>query len=195
MTDGFIETWFPTSIYIANNLLSDKLPTYENRIKEILKDAAISRTTFLDVNSSWGDEKTNLAHDSIFLDLNKAIKEHVYEFAIALGYDNKFISTLKLDQMWANISKENDSLYPHTHASSVFSGAFYIKSYEGSKIYFHNKIDSVMPIPKYHNNLNLKNCTYDCLPGRLLLFKSDLLHSTPRQTHGEKIVISFNVTT
>ena len=195
MTDGFIETWFPTSIYIANNLLLDKLPIYEKRIKEIVKDKNIHKTTFLNVNSSWGTEDVNLARDVVFIDLLKEIQGHVYEFANALGYDESFLKTLKFDQAWANISNENDYLYPHTHAASVFSGAFYIKTYEDSKIYFHNKIDSMIPIPKNDNILNLKNCKYDCLPGRLLLFKSDLLHSTPRQTHGEKIVISFNVTT
>jgi hypothetical protein len=35
--DVEINTWFPISIYKADNLLLDKLPSYEKRIKEIGK--------------------------------------------------------------------------------------------------------------------------------------------------------------
>jgi hypothetical protein len=31
------------------------------------------------------------------------------------------------------------------------------------------------------------------VPGRLLLFKSDLMHGTDKQGAGEKIVVSFNI--
>ena len=33
----------------------------------------------------------------------------------------------------------------------------------------------------------------DCVPGRLVLFKSDLMHGNGSQADGEKIVISFNL--
>jgi uncharacterized protein (TIGR02466 family) len=189
--DVEINTWFPISIYKADNLLLDKLPSYEKRIKEIITNTKISRTDMLNVDSTWGN--TDISNDKSFDSLKQAICNGVLGYAEALGYDKKFLDSLVVDQIWANISKEGDYLYPHVHGQNVFSGAFYVKSYEGSKIRFHKDLADVQPIPKNGNMLNYMSCDYDCLPGRLLIFRSNLLHSTLKQTHGEKIAVSFNI--
>ena len=58
---------------------------------------------------------------------------------------------------------------------------------------FYNDLHSFYPQPARFNDLNYPTRQYACLAGRLLLFRSDLVHGTGRQGPGEKIVISFNV--
>ena len=47
--------------------------------------------------------------------------------------------------------------------------------------------------PEQFNNLSADRVEYKCTENTLLLFKSDLPHSTNLQTGEEKITISFNV--
>ena len=48
--------------------------------------------------------------------------------------------------------------------------------------------------PKYNNPLNWSTTNYPCVPARLLMFRSNMIHGTTRQEEeGEKIVISFNI--
>ena len=64
--------------------------------------------------------------------------------------------------------------------------------YDDDKIYFHN-YDEMTREPEHFNNLSTDRVEYKCTENTLLLFKSDLPHSTNLQTGEEKITISFNV--
>lgn len=192
MTQPQIHKWFPKSLYVVDDILIPYLPVYESKIKEIFDSAGTNINGMLSVNSS---HKTNdkLHLDPVFSNLTDAICEHSYNFLTSLGYSNEFIDTLDITNMWANISHNNDFIFPHVHSDSIISGAFYIKNYTGGKIKFFNDVTSMMPKPSAFNELNYEYCDYDCNPGRMILFKSDFLHGTERQTDGEKIVISFNL--
>lgn len=192
MTQPQIHKWFPKPIYVVDDVLIDYLSAYEGRIQELFKTTGASTNGMLSVDST---HKTNdqLHLDPVFQTLINAIYEHAYNFLVSLGYSNEFIDTIDITNMWANISHKDDFIFPHVHSDSLISGAFYIKKYTGSKIKFFNDVTSMMPKPSTFNELNYEYCDYDCNPGRMLLFKSDFLHATERQTDGEKIVISFNL--
>ena len=192
MTQPQIHKWFPKPIYVVDDVLIDYLSAYEGRIQELFKTIGASTNGILSVDST---HKTNdqLHLDPVFQTLINAIYEHAYNFLVLLGYSNEFIDTIDITNMWANISHKDDFIFPHVHSDSLISGAFYIKKYAGSKIKFFNDVTSMMPKPSTFNELNYEYCDYDCNPGRMLLFKSDFLHATERQTDGEKIVISFNL--
>jgi uncharacterized protein (TIGR02466 family) len=192
--NGQIHTWFPKSILVVDQLLEDQLPIYETRIKELLGDIGSDswRTDMLYVDSTW-DRRQKIHEDPIFSNLVNAIYENVEIYMEALGYTSEFYKQLKITNMWANVSKEGDFLYPHVHPNSLLSGAFYIKRTENSKIKFFNNLTDMFPEPPEYNQLNFKFCEYTCDPGRLLLFRSDFLHGTSKQSAGEKIVISFNL--
>jgi uncharacterized protein (TIGR02466 family) len=191
MIYGSIHTWFPKSIYVASNVLLDKLDSYEITIKQIIADKGTDANGMLSVKSTHKiDDQLHTREE--FVDLVNYITVSARHFLVELGYTNILID-VKIANMWANISHENDFIFPHVHANSLLSGAFYIKKYPDSKISFFNDIESIFPEPNIHNELNYPFCEYDCDPGRLMIWKSNFLHGTSRQTSGEKIVISFNI--
>jgi uncharacterized protein (TIGR02466 family) len=192
MAPGQIHTWFPKSIYMVDELLVDQFPTYETRIKELLSNVDSWRTDMLNVDSTW-DRNEKLHEDPVFKDLVEAINAHARIFIKELGFNDSFANNLRITNMWGNVSGDGDFLFPHVHTHSILSGAFYIKKCPDSKIKFFNDLGDMFPEPHVTNPLNYKFCEYPCDPGRLIMFKSDLLHGTGKQSNGEKIVISFNI--
>jgi uncharacterized protein (TIGR02466 family) len=145
----------------------------------------------VDSTHASGDK---LHTDPEFKDLVDVIFKNAEIFLKELGYSEEFIKRIKIGNMWANVSGPGDFLYPHIHPNSLLSGAFYVKKAEDSKIkFFSDILTSMIPEPSTINQLNYKFCEYTCDPGRLLIFKSDFLHGTGKQSEGEKIVISFNI--
>jgi len=189
---GQIQTWFPKSIYLVDGLLIDQLPKFETRIKDIVNSSSTRRNGMLNVDSTHKVQES-LHTDIIFKDLVTELYNNTSLFLTELGYNQEFISNLKIGNMWANISREGDFLFPHVHPSSIVSGAFYIKKSTNSRIKFFDNLSNMFPRPQNSNLLNYDHCEYDCDPGRLIMFRSDLLHSTDKQQSGEKIVVSFNI--
>ena len=96
--------------------------------------------------------------------------------------------------MWFNQSFKDDFNFPHLHNGSLISGVFYIKTVSKNKIVFQNFSDQLIE-PDDPTDLAWNMSWVDTEPGLLLLFKSNLIHSNPRQEdESEKLIISFNVT-
>lgn len=194
MDVGKVDTWFPKSLYVKDGILTDELGVLEKNIKRIYNETSlITRTGMQQVNSihKSGD---NLHTRSEFKNLVDNITFHSYHYLKSLGYSDEQISKMKINNMWFNISYEHDYVFPHHHSHSIISGAFYIKTLPDSKIKFFNNPDMAL-CPDNYNELSYQYCQYDCIPGRLLLFKSDFSHGTEAQGPGEKIVVSFNINT
>ena len=184
-----IVTAFPTPILICDDYDKSKLNEYEKYLK---KDYfKTERNNYMNVDSTW--TTTNLIDDSFFNDLKKFLISNISYFANQLGFVN--FKTIEILNMWHNISKPGDSLFPHIHKASLISGAFYIKG-DGNKITFHNKelFSDLFPSTEKENKLHYDYCKFECKTGRLLFFKSNTLHTTQAQEKVEKIVISFNAT-
>ena len=183
-----IENWFPKSVFIVDNLLTDKLSAYTEILENIFENNSTNRNDFLKVDSLH-DTDFKLDHNINFKELIAIISNFSKIYADNLGFKR----TLELKNIWANISYKDDYLLPHVHPNSVISGVFYVESPVESEITFFDNINTMFDDAEEPNHLSYKHCTYKCLPGRLLLFKSDFLHGTMNQPEGRKIAISFNI--
>lgn len=189
---GNIHLWFPKSVYVADNLLLDDLLNLENSCKDIIENSGTIKNNMLSVNST---HKTNsdLYNRNEFKILKEEILKHSKNYLLEMGYNNEYLENLKFTNMWCNISKENDFIFPHVHSNSLLSGVFYIKSENANKIRFFKDPANMLAKPQEYNIFNYEYCDYECFPGRLLLFLSDLLHGNEKQEAEEKIAISFNL--
>lgn len=186
---GIINTWFPKSVYVADSVALDSLSILERTIKE--SSSLANRTGMQQVNSSHilDDQLFNRPEFSVLVE---EVMFHSLQYLHALGYSDEQIASMRMTEMWSNISYENDYLFPHHHSGSMISGAFYVKTLPDSKLRFFADPDMAKR-PHTYNELNYQYCQYECIPGRLLLFKSNFIHGVDRQASGEKIVISFNI--
>lgn len=189
-----IETWFPKSIYIAEDVRKDLLSPLTDDIRSLSVSADTSKNTSLYVKSSHRTNRKLHLQRELFKDLSEDIMEHVKQYASALGYCEEFIAQCQMGDMWYNISGKGDFIFPHSHPGAFFSGAYYVNASPGNQIKFYDRLDQYVELPQNPNQLSYANALYDCIPGRLLVFKSDLVHGVPVQEfEGEKIVVSFNV--
>lgn len=189
-----IETWFPKSLYIVDDLNQDLILPLEESIKSLLCTQPTARNGSLNVSSSHRTNRKLHLEDGVFKILSKEILLHVKEYARQLGYSENFTDRCFMADMWYNVSGQGDYIFPHSHPGSFFSGAFYVKSIPENKILFYDALDQYVELPSKPNQLSFVNATYDCTPNRLIIFRSNFLHGVPAQMgEGEKIVISFNV--
>ena len=131
----------------------------------------------------------------------RTLVDHINGYASVLlsaqGWDITGRSyRIKLGQMWANRSGPTDYLFPHVHAGSIISGAYYLSAMDPvSSITFYRDVGSTFP--QFGGNLFSEGgIDYPCVPNRLILFRSDFVHgctASPEST-GSKIVLSFNLT-
>jgi hypothetical protein len=187
-----IDTWFPKSIYILDDVCKNSLGKLEIAVKDIIKNAGSYSNEFLTVSSTHRtmDRLHTLPE---FEDLAIDVLKNAKIFLIEMGWKDTHVDKLDISNMWANVSGIGEFVMPHVHPGSVLSGAFYVKKYEGARITFFNNVYDMSNFVGEFNGLSYPSCHYDCDPGRLMLWKSDLLHGTDKQPDGEKIVISFNL--
>jgi len=183
-----IDTWFPKSIYVVEKFNVEKIDLYEKQIKKLKINK--KRNNYIEVDTSHQVE--SLHDKEIFKELFEDIKIHVDVYLKNLGYNESIIKQTNFIESWYNISKPGDYLIKHIHPNSIISGAYYLKSNKDDFITFFNSDDMTLQ-PTNYNSLSYEYCNYECTAGKLLLFKSNLNHSTNRQKGKEKIVISFNV--
>ena len=180
---------FPKTLYQEDNLLLDMLPTYKEFCTNKLKELGVSQNQMLNVPS------THKVFDQFFLfpELNQLVGHicvHAAQYAQQLGYT----CDLTIKNMWVNHSKKGSYIFPHVHPGYLISGAFYIDCTEKDNItFFDNPSDITGLRPQQYNELNYEYMQIPCVPGRLLLFKSNLLHGTYAQQSENKITVSFNI--
>ena len=193
MIEHKIVELFPKPILVADNICLDKLDQFEFIIHDIMNQRGTAVTDFQHVKSTHAT-MCDLFNIVQFQPLVKEIQNFSYIFLENLGYSAQSIDAMRLKQMWANSSNQNDYLFPHIHSNSVVSGAFYVKSSDTDCIQFYNDITDTTLVPENSTAVNQRSVDYPCKPGRLILFKSNLLHGTTvKKDMTEKIVMSFNI--
>lgn len=189
-SEPIIETWFPKTLYVVKNLHTDKLSTYRKEILKIVSNKSV-RTNKNFVDTTHGFLENDLKHNEIFNNLVKDLTYHCNNYLTILGYSPK----AKIINMWANLSKKGDYLFPHNHPNSLISGAFYVSATNDNDLieFFDNINNMTTKVSKETNNIfSYQTCVHQCIPGKLIMFKSDFLHGCPALQGDEKIVISFN---
>jgi uncharacterized protein (TIGR02466 family) len=188
-----IDLLFPRSVYRKENLFTEEERlTLESHIKENLKNSGVSRDCGNNVDSSFYTAN-QLDKDKNFKQFSDIILDESKIFLQNLSYDEFVIKKCKIHKMWANISYENDFIFPHTHGDCLVAGVFYVKSPPEAKIYFFDNFEKTKIKRSVYNNLSYEEYSYDCLPGRLLIFENNMIHGNKKQPPGEKIAISFNI--
>jgi hypothetical protein len=187
-----IDLLFPKPIYRINDLLINQLPILDDAVHRIVKSTSIKRTSSLNVDS------THTGNDQLFLnpefkDLSDLCIWFAKDFMKQMVYNQYIIDNCKFHKMWANISQQNDFLFPHNHGSCLISGVFYVKAPAGSTITFYDNLNNVKHESLEYNHMTYEDYSYPCIPGSMLLFKNEMLHGNKAQPAGEKIAISFNI--
>ena len=187
---GEINTFCPKTIYYKENFYNTT--EFKKHILTVSKNNKLYRNGFINVDTSHSTNYSILK-DKIF---NKFFKEVLKEsklYLLELGYNQKFIDKLFIESAWFNVGKKGDSLIKHIHPGSLLSGAFYLScDSEEDQILFFGDDDMILP-PQNFNDLSAKYAAYKCIPGSILLFKSNINHCTNSQKSNEKITISFNL--
>ena len=183
---------FPTYLHIDNNLnLANKLLPI---CKELLSN--------IDLNENYPNGKTSYFDNTIlnkynFKELNDYIAKELNTF-----FDNINVShiniKLKINDIWVSEMYKNGFHPLHTHSpGSIISGNFYVSSPE-------NSADLIFRRPDWNTDpfklLNLENNEYTsnlyklkAETGKLIMWKSDLLHEVINNQSSSRIAISFNI--
>lgn len=188
-----IHTWFPKTIFVRENVLTERLDFYKNFIESTLANHGSDKHGIHYVESSHASFSSFHTLPEME-DLVREICISSQEYLQAIGYNTTTISNLRIKNMWANISRKGDYLYPHIHGESLLSGAFYVCCGDEDKIKFFNDLsETFLKPPDIPNEYSYQYCEYPCTPGNLLIFKSNFMHGTEYQRGNKKIVISFNI--
>ena len=188
--NGRIETWFPKSIYVCDDFSTDLIPELEKRILE--SELGKKRDTQLYVDSTHKINRKIHSYEP-YQTLSNRILNEVKTFVKSLGYNKSVADLSFIAGMWYNTSDKGDFIFPHNHAGSFISGAYYVSSVLENEIIFYDNLNDVYQPACEQNQLSFQNASYKCRPGRLLLWRSNFVHGTPIQLEqGKKIVISFN---
>ena len=191
MDEAKLINLFPKPLVLLENVFSDKLDFLESFLKQ---QKGFKRTTTQNVDTTFHTD-TKLYEKEEIKFLSDFIYKKALSFIRQLEYSNSYITRCKYNEMWFNISNENDFLFPHHHGFCLVSGVYYIKAPKDSTItfydqsyYYPNHIEIKKP-----NIYNSKDVNLDCKAGSMFLFKGDMVHGNTLQPKGEKIAISFNL--
>ena len=145
----------------------------------------------LNIDSSHGTYN-RLHLDPVFNPLVESINEMAGIYLTEYGYEQSYINSIKIANMWFNKSQKGDTVEAHLHQNCVLSGVFYLQTPQGSQLRFHDFTNNYL-LPSTATKLSMNYKWYDCISGRLIMFKSDLPHSTNKQPDGDRTIISFNM--
>lgn len=186
-----ITTVFPKHILCLDDVCTEHTQEFAAACKLLVRQSGYKNNDLLNVHSTHMT-KSDLHEYTVFQPLVKVIKNSMVEYASYVGYDMPSILKFNLTNMWVNINNQGGYNFPHTHPGCVVSGVYYVQTPARNKIVFFDNYKMIdTAINAQGEGHEVKH--FDCKTGRLLMFKSDLLHANPPQPEpGEKIAISFN---
>ena len=197
-----IDAWFPTLVFYSDLNCMDKISECKQIALEIFKEIEHDPHPFGESKlktSFWHKQYGHLYNDERFSQLALTIKQQATVFCDALGYSSLNINQLFFTNMWINVIGPHDYHAQHTHNTigrAAISGVFYVDAPAGSKISFGSPFrDTHEPVkPWVDTPANFSKVDYDCVPGRIVMFKSNVYHGY--DSHGQdydKISIPFNL--
>lgn len=171
-----IELWFPTAIYIQENLFDEKTnKKWQSEILEWPKTIPSGGADW-EGETYTTHETYDLTESPSFVPLIEKITDHVHEFARA----HNSMYNYRVQHSWANIAQPGNFQEYHTHDGSIFSAVYYIAVPEGSgNIVFEDpRMPDMLPMPNIteRNNLSYIKTGYKPKVGDLLIFRSYIRH-------------------
>ena len=192
-----LQKLFPTMVYTFN---SKKviIQEHEKMITDIQDDknamtgfenaAELARQLAIPVQSR--DDLYNL---SSFKTFSSFIENLCGGILNQEGYEYQKI---EITNMWANQQSDGSIHPPHSHANSILSGVYYIKTTDKSSgIHFFDpraQVKCLIPRRKKFTTDNGNIIGYPAKTGTGIVFPSWLMHWTPPNTD-ERISISWNI--
>jgi len=192
MIEKRLETWFPTSIYVVENILtSSENLILENNIDRISRNIK-NQSNNWKCNTVTSINSCDLINNPVFSPLKDLVELYTIEYANLLG--SKHIYRCK--EMWFNINHPGSFQEYHYHAGSTISAIYYVSVPEGSgNIIFENPVEpDMLPLKNCENNTyNFKTVEYVPKEGTLLVFRSYLRHMVAMGTNSSpRISLAFN---
>lgn len=197
-----IDNLFPTTIYYSDNNLVESLDSCKDDCLELLSNIehephpfgeASLKTTF------WSSTYGHLYKVDKFKELANEIIHHAVLFLNVTGFPGIHPKNIEFLNMWINLIEKNDYHAQHVHSTmgrAYLSGVYYVDAPQGATLNFGSPYrDSYSPVKPYvDNDYNYLLMKYDCIPGRIVMFKSNVYHGY--DCHGQeknKISIPFNL--
>lgn len=156
------------------------------------------------VDEKYQGEKTTffeyaLIEDIELTPLYNFLLEESFEYCKVIGVDIGMIVP-RIDSLWISNVGYKGSHSHHTHCpGSHLSGTFYVDIEEGSSPitflsrFFYNDIWYNLPFVQ-KNQYSASSIRIIPSNGRLILWKSDLIHGVVENKTQNRIAVSFNVT-
>jgi uncharacterized protein (TIGR02466 family) len=189
-----IQMWFPTSIYVEENIVSDEEnDSFITEIEKLKSKITVGgRNWNTDVYNTC--DTYDLRKNKILKNLCKKIEEHTNIFANSFNSQHNY----KITDCWFNYYNKNDFQETHHHANSIFSAVYFFSNPTNSgKLSFENPIEpDMLPLKNITeiNNLNCLGCDYTPAPKTLIIFRSNIRHMVSRGNNIEpRITAAFNL--
>lgn len=192
-----IEKWFPTVIAYTDQNLIEELPELRRHCDEITSNIPRTRpfigsqlvSTF---NQSMPQYNYDISKDIRFKKVMDLALQQGSMFAEALGYKYE----LEITHSWVNRIGPHDYHDFHTHISSgntLIVGCYYVSAPIGAKINIKSPYaEDYSPVdPSADTPYNSKIVQYNCVPGRMIFFKSNILHGY--DAHNNLNEIKFSI--
>jgi uncharacterized protein (TIGR02466 family) len=197
-----IDNWFPTTVYYSDNNQIDLLDTYKTNCLEILSNIegeshpfgeASLKTTF------WHHTYGHIYKLDEFKTLANEIIDQATLFLNVTGFPGIHPKNIEFLNMWINLIEKHDYHAQHVHSTmgrAYLSGVYYVDAPHGATLNFGSPYrDSYSPVKPYvDNDYNFLLMKYDCIPGRIVMFRSNVYHGyDSHRQEKNKISIPFNL--
>jgi Putative 2OG-Fe(II) oxygenase len=192
-----IEQWFPTTIAYSDGNLLDELNDYYKYCYELTEGIPNGRpfigsrliSTLNYHDPAWNK---NITHDPRFKNLHDLAVKEGEKFAEYLGYKYE----LEMTDMWVNRIGPHDFHEYHNHVSSgnaLIVGCFYVSAPPRATIRFKSPFaDMYSPAdPTADTPFNSKIVQFDCIPGRIMFFRANVVHGY--DPHLDDSIIKFSI--
>jgi len=191
-----IEEFFPTRISYSFN------PNH-TKIKDNLIQHCLSISTqYTSGGKHWISDKTYNTSDGVynchddveFLNLNRWIRDEVKNYTDLLDINEN----LDIVTSWFNIYNKHDYQEFHKHPGYKLSAIYILDCAPESDsiIYFKNPVDEMFTLTyKNINNKNSQIIAHQSVPGKLIIFPSNVAHCVSKNMAVQKrISLSYNFT-
>jgi uncharacterized protein (TIGR02466 family) len=197
-----IDNLFPTTVYYTDNNCIDQLASYKLNCLQILEEVKREKHPFGESSlktTFWHPTYGHLYELTEFQNLKNEIINQAVGFLNFLGFPGISPINVEFINMWINLIEKHDYHAQHIHSTigrSYLSGVFYINAPVGATLEFGSPYrDSYSPVKSPVDNYsNYSLIKYDCIPGRLIMFKSNVYHGYNNHDSDEiKISVPFNL--
>jgi len=190
-----IDTWFPVTIYRAENLFTEN--ENQNFIKEIYKIK--DKEKIKKGGKNWNTDVYNtfdtfdLKKNNLLSKICTEVENHTNIFARKL---NSFYD-YKVNESWFNFYKKGDFQEKHNHPNSIFSAVYFFSNPKNSgRLIFTSSEKDMFPMKniKQYTFLNANLLQYSPTDRSIVIFRSFVTHMVEKCNNTKpRITAAFNL--